>query len=199
MAHELELKAVVTDPAALKGHLSTAGAIADFRGLMTDQRFDRNGELAQRDQVLRVRSYRPAAGPVRSEIAWKGPTGYSPEGYKRRAELTCEVRAAPDDVNPLLEALGYRVVQTIDRWVETWSLAGAALRLEWYPRMDVLLEVEGAPPSIEAAILATGIPRTAFTPDALVDFVARYEPRTGRPAALAIADLRGEAPGWDTT
>jgi adenylate cyclase class IV len=198
VADELELKAVVEDPVALKAHLAAAGAVAGFRGLMTDQRFDRGGTLARRDEVLRVRSYRPAAGPARSELAWKGPTRRSPEGYKRRAELTCEVRAAPDEPTPLLEALGYAVVQTIDRWVETWTLAGAMLRLEWYPRMDLLLEVEGPPPSIEAAIVATGIPRQAFTADALIDFVARYEPRTGRVAALAITDLRGEAPGWET-
>ncbi len=87
---------------------------------------------------------------------------------------------------------------TVDRRVETWSLAGAVLRLEWYPRMDVLLEVEGAPASIEAAIAATGIPRAAFTADALIDFVQRYEPRAGRAAVLAVADLEGEPPGWDT-
>jgi adenylate cyclase class IV len=198
MADELELKAVVTDPAALKAHLEGAGAVAGFRGLMTDQRFDRDGALARRDEVLRVRSYRPAAGPMRSELAWKGPTRRSPEGYKRRAELTCEILPGPDEPAPLLEALGYQVVHTIDRWVETWALAGAMLRLEWYPRMDILLEVEGPPPSIEAAIVATGIPRRAFTPDALIDFVARYEPRTGRVAALSVAELHGDPPGWNT-
>ncbi|MGH7517390.1 MAG: hypothetical protein ACREOC_07955 [Gemmatimonadales bacterium] len=198
MAVELELKAVVPDPAALRARLADAGAIPGFHGLMTDRRYDRDGALGRRDEVLRVRRYWPAAGAERSEIAWKGPTQRSPEGYKTRVELTCEAGPAPDEPGPILEALGYGVVHTIDRWVESWSLAGAALRIEWYPRMDVLLEVEGAPPSIEAAILATGLPRGAFTPDALIDFVRRYEPRAGRAAALALADLQGEAPGWVT-
>jgi len=196
MAVELELKAVVPDPAALRARLADAGAIPGFHGLMTDRRYDRDGALGRRDEVLRVRRYRAAAGAVRSEIAWKGPTQRSPEGYKTRVELTCEVRA--DEPGPILEALGYGVVHTLDRWVESWSLGGAALRIEWYPRMDVLLEVEGAPRSIEAAILATGLPRGAFTPDALIEFVRRYEPRAGRAAALALADLQGEAPGWAT-
>src|SRR5687767_8773176 len=45
------------------------------------------------------------------------------------------------------------------------------------PIMDGLIEVEGPPAAIEAAIRATGLPRSAFTADALIDFVRRYEPR----------------------
>jgi adenylate cyclase class IV len=197
MAEELELKAVVPDPAALRARLVQAGATEGFRGLMTDRRYDREGALVGRDEVLRLRTYRPAEGPVWSEIGWKGPAQRSPEGYKRRIELACEARAVPDEPGLILEALGYRVVHTIDRWVEVWSLGGATLRLEWYPRMDVLLEVEGQPGAIERAIGATGLPRAAFTPDALTVFVQRYEPRTGRAAALAMSELAGEAPGWE--
>jgi adenylate cyclase class IV len=196
MADELELKAVVPDPAALRARLADAGATRGFRGLMSDRRYDRDGTLVGCDQMLRVRSYRPADGPPRCELAWKGPIGRSAEGYKRRAELTSEARPAPDEPDLILEALGYRVIHTIDRWVEVWSLAGADLRLEWYPRMDVLLEVEGTPAQIEAAVLATGLPRDAFTADALFDFVRRYELRGGT-AALAVADLRGASPGWE--
>jgi adenylate cyclase class IV len=196
MAVELELKAVVPDPAGLRTRLAAAGAGLGFRGLMTDRRYDNDGALMRRDQVLRVRSYRPTGGPPRYEIGWKGATRRSAEGYKRRAELTSEAMPAPDEPGLILEALGYRAVYTIDRWVEIWSLGGAGLRLEWYPRMDVLVEVEGAPAQIEAAILATGLPRDAFSADALIDFVRRYEPRAGRTAALALADLQGDAPGW---
>jgi adenylate cyclase class IV len=197
MADELELKAMVPDPAALRSRLAAAGAVTRFRGLMTDRRYDRDGILLRRDQVLRVRSYRSADGAARFELAWKGPAGRTAEGYKRRAELTSEARPAPDEPGPILEALGYQVVHTIDRWVEIWSLGGAMLRLEWYPRMDVLLEVEGTPAEIEAAIPATGLPREGYSADALLDFVRRHERRTGRTAALALADLLGEAPGWE--
>ncbi|MGH7631730.1 MAG: hypothetical protein ACREOF_20545 [Gemmatimonadales bacterium] len=196
MAAELELKAVVPDPVVLR--VALVGAVPGFRGLMSDRRYDRDGTLVERDQVLRVRSCRPVAGQVRSEIAWKGPTRRARGGCNLRGELTCEAQPAPDRPDAILEALGYSVVHMIDRWVETWSIAGAALRLEWYPRMDVLVKVEGPPPSIEAAIVATGPPRAAFSAEALIDFVRRYEPRAGRPAALAVAELDGEAPGWDT-
>jgi len=59
------------------------------------------------------------------------------------------------------------------------------LRLEWYPAMDVLLEVEGEPAAIEQAIGATGLAREAFLPESLPYFVERYEARTGRAALLA--------------
>jgi hypothetical protein len=67
----------------------------------------------------------------------------------------------------------------------------ATVRMERYPEMDALVEVEGDPNAIESAIGVTGIPRGAFTADALSEFVRRYEARTG-----ASARLSGEAGAW---
>jgi hypothetical protein len=69
--------------------------------------------------------------------------------------------------------------------VEVYRLGRATLRLEWYPAMDVLLEVEGEPSEIERAVAATGLPRDGFLAESLPHFVAAYEARTGRPAVLA--------------
>src|SRR5207245_8050581 len=69
--------------------------------------------------------------------------------------------------------------------VEIYRLGQAVLRIEWYPVMDVLLEVEGEPAEIERAIAATGLPRDRFFPESLPHFVAAYEARTGRPARIA--------------
>jgi hypothetical protein len=90
------------------------------------------------------------------------------------------------------------VSRAVDRYVEVYDLAGAAVRLEWYPRMDVLAEVEGSPAAIEGAIAATGLPRSAFTADSLSAFVRRFEKRTGRRAAVALAELDGRPPRWAT-
>ena len=62
MADELELKAVIPDPAALRARLVGAGGRLQFRGRMSDRRYDRGGELTTRDEVLRVRSYHHADG-----------------------------------------------------------------------------------------------------------------------------------------
>ena len=187
MADELELKAVIPDPAALRARLVAAGGRLQVHGRMSDRRYDRGGELTARDEVLRVRSYHHADGRTEAVIGWKGPVRRSPDGYKQREELelpvTSGARAAPPDA--LLAALGYEVVHVVDREVEVYDLDGATVRLEQYPRMDPLLEVEGDPAAIEHAIRASGIRRDAFTADSLAEFVRRYEARTGQAAVLA--------------
>jgi adenylate cyclase class IV len=149
--------------------------------------------------VLRIRLWTAAGEPrAIAEVAWKGPTSVSAEGYKQRDELELDVDDGAVALR-LFQALGYLVVQAIDRYVEVFELDGAVVRMEWYPRMDVLLEIEGPPEAIERVIRAAGLPREACLPDQLVAFAARYAERTGRPAILSESDLRGETPTWSRT
>jgi adenylate cyclase class IV len=150
MLAELELKAVVPDPEALRARLRHAGAIPGFRGRMTDRRYDRAGDLAARDELLRIRTYHHPNGSTESVLAWKGATGRSPEGYKLRQEIELAVRSERGAAERLLGALGYAPVHLIER-----------------------------------AIVVIGIPRGDFTPEALSEFVRRYEARTGTPARLS--------------
>jgi adenylate cyclase class IV len=182
-ADELEVKARVDDPDGLRAALVRAGATLDFGGDMIDRRFDRGGALARRDEVLRLREFRPTDGtPPYGVLGWKGP--HSQRGnYRHRAESESRV-TGPDAVVTILERLGFAVSLRIDRRVEVYRLGGAVLRLEWYPAMDVLLEVEGEPSDIEHAIAATGLARDRFLPESLPYFVAQYEARTGRAALL---------------
>lgn len=163
---------------------------------MSDVRYDRDGELVARDEVLRLRVFQHDDGIRETILGWKGPTRITADGYKTRPELEYNVRARTGPTEDLLEALGYRRIQAIDRYVEYYHLSGAELRFEWYPRMDVLIEVEGDAPAIEAGLLAVGLPRTAFTADSLTAFAARYAERTGRAPVLAAAELAGEPPSW---
>ncbi len=195
MAIELELKAVVPDPEAVRDALRSAGARESFRGMLRDRRLDREGELERRDQLLRLRRWIPRQGPERAELGWKGPTSVSERGYKHREEIEF-VAGDAIAAQQVLEALGYRVTHAIDRYVEVYSLNGTVARLEWYPRMDVLVEIEGSAEGIEALIAVTGLPRSSCVSDALVQFAARYEARTGRPAVLAEAALVDESPAW---
>lgn len=173
-------------PAALRRTLKSAGARLAFRGRMIDRRFDRRGKLKARDEVLRLRIYQPA-GRTRAHgvLAWKGPA--SPRGaYRHRLELEARV-ADPAAVLRILERLRFTVSLRIDRRVEIYRLGRAVLRLERYPAMDVLLEVEGRPAAIERAIAATGLPRDRFVPESLPHFVRAYEARTGKTARLAAS------------
>src|SRR4029079_12307695 len=185
MLAELELKAVVPDPEALRARLRHAGAIPGFRGRMTDRRYDRAGDLAARDEVLRIRTYHHPNGSTESVLAWKGATGRSPEGYKLRQEIELAVRSERGAAERLLGALGYAPVHLIEREVEIYRVEEATVRLERYPEMDSLVEVEGVPDAIERAIVVTGIARGDFTAEALSEFVRRYETRTGAPARLS--------------
>ena len=177
---ELELKARVDDPAALEAALLRAGAEPVFRGEMHDRRFDRGGVLEARDEVLRLRTYRGTT--CYGVLAWKGPVSVR-GGYKRREERETRLES-PDAALAILERLGYEVVMRIDRTIAEYRLAQAAVRVEWYPAMDVLVEVEGEPVAIERAIAATGIPRDRFLPESLPFFIAAYEGRTGRAAVI---------------
>ena len=178
---ELELKARVDDPAALETALVGAGAELVFRGEMQDRRYDRGEELQARDEVLRLRTYHGTTSY--GVLAWKGPVSIR-GGYKRREEHETRFE---DGGAPLaiLERLGYEVVMRIDRTIAEYRIARAAVRIEWYPAMDILVEVEGEPAAIERAIAATGIPRDRFLPESLPFFIAAYERRTGQRARIA--------------
>ena len=191
---EVELKALVPDLAAARQHLVRAGAALLYAGRLEDRRYDTaDRQLAARDHVLRLRVYRGAGGAddaPRALLDFKGPTQYD-AGYKVREELSVGA-ADPDTLALLLDRLGYVVTREIDREIEQYGIRDATVRFERYPRMDVLVEVEGSPEAIEAAIVDLGLPRAAFTADRLPAFVARFQARTGERAALCDRELRGD-------
>lgn len=190
---------MVPDPVAVRERLGLAGAEAGFRGLMVDRRYDRGGALVARDEVLRIREYRYEDGRSERSVSWKGPTAVTAEGYKSRHELEYAIQSRGVDLPPgaLLDALGFEEIHLVERYVECYRLGAADIRLEWYPRMDILIEVEGDHPSIEAALDVIGLPRASYSADALPLFAARYAARTGTPAVLSLGALGSGLPSWE--
>jgi adenylate cyclase class IV len=189
---EVELKAVLDSWRDRSIRLERAGATRIFFGRIEDRRFDTpERSLAARDIVLRLRVYRGSDG-ARAELEYKGATQYE-DGYKVRDEVGSTV-SDPEAVTHILSGLGYTITRAIDRDIEQWEVEGASVRFERYPRMDDLVEVEGAPETIERAIAALGISRNAYTAERLTDFAMRYEARTGERAALSDAELGAGAP-----
>jgi adenylate cyclase class IV len=181
---ELELKARVDDPDGLRRALLAAGAELVYRGAMMDRRFDRRGRLERRDEVVRLRVYHSDdRSPEWGVLGWKGPVRRKGE-YRAREEWESRVDD-PKAVLVILRHMGYKICVRVDRAVEQYRLGEATLRLEWYPAMDVLVEVEGTPDAIEQAVAATGLPRDAFMPESLPYFTAAYEKRTGRVARVS--------------
>lgn len=180
---ELELKAVVDNLGARRERLENAGAILEYEGMLLDRRYDlESADLLSRDEVLRVRSY-VRSGSVKSYLDWKGPTEIR-DVYKTREEISTRVEDA-DALREVLARLGFVVTMAIDREIAQYKVHGATVRFETYPRMDVLVEVEGDPDAIEKAIEALGMPRGQFTSDRLASFVQRFENRTGVKAAIS--------------
>lgn len=187
---EVELKSVVDDLARRRAAIELAGATLVFDGRLEDRRYDSpDRALTARDHVLRVRVYRDAAG-TRAQLDFKGPTQRD-DGYKVREELESHVSDA-DALVAILDRLGYVVTIAIDRDIVQYELGGAMIRFERYPRMDDLVEVEGARDAIEQAIAALGMPRAGFLTDRLPDFARRFEERTGARAAVSRAALAGD-------
>lgn len=186
---ETELKAVVPDEKACLAHLMNAGATVVASGRIEDRRYDYpDGRLTMRDLVLRLRVFRNAEGNT-ATLDWKGAATFE-AGYKHREELSVALADA-DQMSGILNALGFVVTRAIDRSVQMLRLGEAVLRFERFPRMDTLLEVEGPGRAIEAAIVASGIPRDAFVADRLYMFVERFEARTGQRAALSDDESAG--------
>jgi len=184
---EVELKAVVDDLAERKKKIEAAGASLSFEGKISDRRYDFVSlELTGRDEVLRTRRYQSRAS-TRTYLDWKGPTEMR-DGYKMREEITSPVEDF-DSLEKILEKLGLQLTWEIDREISQYELAGAVIRFETYPRMDVLVEVEGEPDAIEAAVEAVGLPRGMFTSERLPDFVSSFEHRTGVRAAVSDREL----------
>ena len=185
---EMELKAVVDDLAERRRIIEAAGAALSFEGKISDRRFDfASRELSGRDEVLRTRRYQSTAS-TRTYLDWKGPTEMQ-GAYKVRDEITAPVEDF-DSLERILEKLGLRLTWEIDREIAQYQLAGATIRFETYPRMDVLVEVEGEPDAIEAAIEALGLLRGTFTNERLPDFVNKFEHRTGVRAAISDRELK---------
>ena len=184
---EIELKCVVDDVNRRRRDLERAGGTLEFEGRLEDRRYDTaKRELSDRDEVLRLRTYRNREG-CRTTLDWKGPRTVE-DGYRVREELNISAHPV-EATEAILENLGYEVIRAVDRRIAQYTLGGAIIRFELYPRMDDLVEVEGEPRAIERAIEALGLPRDEFNADALSDFVTRYEKRTGKSAAICDDDL----------
>jgi len=194
---EVELKAVVDELAERRRKIEAAGAALSFEGKISDRRYDfASRELSGRDEVLRTRRYQSRAS-TRTYLDWKGPTEMQ-GAYKIREEITAPVEDF-DSLEKILEKLGLTLTWEIDREIAQYQLAGATIRFESYPRMDVLVEVEGEPAAIEAAIEALGLPRGTFTNERLPDFVDKFEHRVGVRAAISDRELKNDYGLRDST
>src|SRR5437773_7015921 len=187
---EVELKAVVDDLAERRKQIEAAGAALSFEGKMSDRRYDfPSRELSARDEVLRTRRYQSLKS-TKTYLDWKGPSELL-DVYKVREEIATPVEDF-ESLEKIIEKLGLELTWEIDREIAQYQFRGATIRFESYPRMDVLVEVEGEPAAIENAIEVLGLARGTFRNCRLAEFVADFEHRTGVRAAICDRELGGD-------
>lgn len=183
---ERELKARLNGSVAeVMQRLEAAGWRLVFEGEMNDRILDTpDGRLRAADEILRVRRLAKDGQTLRAILTWKGPTRYE-NGFKVREEVETSA-TDPVAMTELFARLGFSVkAMAIDRNITVYEADSVHLRIEVYPGMDTLIELEGEPDAIENRIGDVGIPRSAWVPWQLQEFVERYESRTGEAARLA--------------
>ena len=97
--------------------------------------FDREGQLAAGDQLLRLRLDGRGA-----HITYKGPSNFD-GGVKIRPEIETGVEDV-EKARAIIEALGYQLVRRYQKWREEWLLGSIVISLDHTPIGD-FAEFEG--------------------------------------------------------
>jgi adenylate cyclase class 2 len=133
---ERELKFPDVDLDALRGRLIDCEAERVTASAFEENLlFDRNGELAGSDSLLRLRM--DSQG---TRLTYKGPPRFE-DGVKVRVEHETRVGDAAQ-LRALLESLGYEVVRGYQKYREEWRLGGVTIALDHTPIGD-FAEFEG--------------------------------------------------------
>jgi len=145
---ETEVKSEVSDLAPIRDRLYALGA----RHLSTVEEenayFDRDGELEARGQSLRLRQ------DQRVRLTWKGPSDFR-DGVVVRPEVEVTVSSFADAME-ILDRLGFRPTERLEKHRETWRLRDVELALDSLS-FGYFVELEGERASIEAVARELGL------------------------------------------
>lgn len=151
MDQEIEVKFYLADPEGLRQRVIDSGAeLAQARVFERNLRFDTpEMSLRARAQVLRLRADQAA------HLTFKGP-GQVRGGVLERQEIEFEVSDF-GAARRLLEALGYRVYTSYEKYRETYKLGEVIIALDAMP-FGYFAELEGpSAQEIHAAADALGL------------------------------------------
>ena len=163
MANELELKAVVEDPARIRAALAAAGARRTFRGLLRDRRLDAGGRLSAADTVLRVRRWIPTDGPEAALVGWKGPASVSPEGYKQREELEYEVEDGAAALQSLERAAAAPAGKAAGKEKSAKAAKAPAAKAARRPSKTPGVSTVRSPPPVPSTLAGSSLHSTTFS------------------------------------
>lgn len=176
---EVEVKYRLVSPGPVKQRLVDAGGQGFGRVFETNVRYDTpDGAITQAGCLLRLRK------DGNARLTHKTPHPESGnEGFKIHRELEVVVGDF-DTMDSILKALGFRAVQTYEKWRETFHLMGCEICLDTLP-FGEFMEIEGEKERIEEVARTLGLSRSGrITANYLALFEALREA-----LALPFADL----------
>lgn len=141
-AIETEVKIEVSDLEPIRQRLRLAGA--ELREIVDEENvyLDRDGELARRDESLRLRH------DNRTRLTWKGASRFQ-EGIVQRPEIEIIVSSFRDTL-AIFERLGFTVVDRLRKRRETWIIDQVQVTLDSLA-FGQFVELEGAADAITTA------------------------------------------------
>ena len=176
---EVEVKYRLIDTGAIRKRLAVAGAEDFGRSFETNVRYDNaDGTITQEGCLLRLRK------DEKIRLTHKVPhADTGKEGFKIHRELEVEVSDF-DTMNGILQALGFKGVQTYEKWRETFHLKGCEICLDTLP-FGEFIEIEGEKACIDEVAKSLGLTRSGRI---TTNYLALFE-ALRREFALPFADL----------
>jgi predicted adenylyl cyclase CyaB len=148
---ETEVKFRIADAAEFSETLRRAGAKLLVTGLERNIKYDRNGELAKKKELLRLRSYADGA-----DITHKRRPPSGPAGFKTREETVVMIESF-EEGRKLLERLGYEKVWIYEKKRAVWELGPVEVMVDEMPLIGCFIEIEGEPGEIRKAAGKLGL------------------------------------------
>jgi predicted adenylyl cyclase CyaB len=151
MPLEIEIKLQLDSHAPVLDRLAALGAAHIGTARETNIFFDRPDHALRRaDSGLRVRFTTTAADPhPRALLTFKGPAATT--GLRAREAFDLHL-TPPDQIVPLLQALGFVQLFLFEKDRDSWRLADCLIELDTLPHFGTFLEIEGPSESAVHAI-----------------------------------------------
>lgn len=145
---ETEVKIEVTDLEPIRRRLRELGALA--LGVANEENvyFDRDGELAARNESLRLRK------DDQVRLTWKGATDFR-DGVVVRPEVEVAVSSF-EECQEILTRLGFRARERLEKRRESWRYQGVVVALDTLA-IGRFVELEGSADEVRALAGTLGL------------------------------------------
>ncbi len=148
---ETEVKFRIGDPDGVKKRLANAGAKLVSTGLETNIKYDRDGELRKRKELLRLRTYAGSA-----DITHKRKPKNASRDFKVREETIVRIDDA-ESGKKLLSMLGYERSGFYEKKREVWVFGSVQVMIDSMPFMGNFVEIEGSEKGIREVAEKLGL------------------------------------------